>query len=97
MCKILYSPIEELGVSLSSIQVGLSETEFWMSCLQYPTEQIESIVASSFFPKLARTPVHVSNWHGMLMGFADLLFECDGKFYVLDYKTNTLGLDLKDY
>jgi len=97
MCKILYSPIEELGVSLSSIQVGLSETEFWMSCLQYPTAQIESIVASSFFPKLARTPVHVSNWHGMLMGFADLLFECDGKYYVLDYKTNTLGLDLKDY
>jgi exodeoxyribonuclease V beta subunit len=29
--------------------------------------------------------------HGMLLGFADLVFEHQGKFWVLDYKSNYLG------
>lgn len=29
--------------------------------------------------------------HGFLVGFIDLFFEYDGKFWVLDYKTNTLN------
>jgi len=29
--------------------------------------------------------------HGMLMGFADLVFEHEGRFWVLDYKSNHLG------
>ena len=34
---------------------------------------------------------------GMLTGFADLIFEHDGRFHVLDYKTNWLGTRLRDY
>lgn len=30
---------------------------------------------------------------GMLKGFIDLTFECNGKFYVLDWKSNHLGSD----
>ena len=34
---------------------------------------------------------------GFLKGFIDLTFEYDGKFYLLDYKTNHLGDSLQDY
>jgi exodeoxyribonuclease V beta subunit len=33
----------------------------------------------------------------MLTGFADLIIEWDGRFHVLDYKTNWLGARLRDY
>ncbi len=35
--------------------------------------------------------------NGQLIGFIDLIFEHEGKFYVLDYKTNWLGTNLSDY
>ena len=34
---------------------------------------------------------------GMLTGFADLIFEHEGRYHVLDYKTNWLGTRLRDY
>jgi exodeoxyribonuclease V beta subunit len=34
---------------------------------------------------------------GMLTGFADLIFVFDGRYHVLDYKTNWLGNRLRDY
>jgi exodeoxyribonuclease V beta subunit len=35
--------------------------------------------------------------NGMLTGFADLIVQWDGRFHVLDYKTNWLGARLVDY
>jgi exodeoxyribonuclease V beta subunit len=35
--------------------------------------------------------------NGMLTGFADLIVEWEGRFHVLDYKTNWLGAHLRDY
>jgi exodeoxyribonuclease V beta subunit len=34
---------------------------------------------------------------GVLKGFIDLIFEFEGKYYVLDYKSNHLGDNLTDY
>jgi exodeoxyribonuclease V beta subunit len=36
-------------------------------------------------------------WSGFLRGFIDLVFEHDGKFFVLDYKSNHLGAHAEDY
>ena len=35
--------------------------------------------------------------NGMLGGFIDLVFTWDGRYHVLDYKTNWLGTSLADY
>ena len=35
--------------------------------------------------------------NGMLTGFADLIFAYGGRYHVLDYKTNRLGVRLADY
>ena len=35
--------------------------------------------------------------NGMLTGYIDLVFQQNGKFYLLDYKSNWLGASLQDY
>ncbi len=35
--------------------------------------------------------------HGFLRGFVDLVFVSDGRYYVVDYKSNFLGRDFGDY
>jgi len=35
--------------------------------------------------------------HGYMRGFIDLVFEHEGKYYLLDWKTNHLGYDIRDY
>ncbi|HST27798.1 MAG TPA: PD-(D/E)XK nuclease family protein, partial [Rudaea sp.] len=44
-------------------------------------------------------PAHLraNELRGMLTGFADLIFVFDGRYHVLDYKTNRLGTRLSDY
>ena len=44
------------------------------------------------FDRLDFAPVE-----GYLKGFIDLVFEADGRFYLLDYKSNWLGDQLQDY
>lgn len=34
---------------------------------------------------------------GMMTGFIDLLFEHNGRYYILDWKSNYLGFELEDY
>ena len=34
---------------------------------------------------------------GYMRGFIDLVFEVDGRYYIVDYKTNRLGNTLQDY
>lgn len=35
----------------------------------------------------------VADWHGLLGGFIDLVFEADGRYWLLDWKSNRLGSD----
>jgi exodeoxyribonuclease V beta subunit len=39
----------------------------------------------------ARPALPKRELHGMLKGFCDLVFERDGRYWVLDYKSNALG------
>lgn len=38
-----------------------------------------------------------SGWHGYLRGFIDLVVEADGRYWVLDWKSNRLGADDQAY
>jgi exodeoxyribonuclease V beta subunit len=42
-------------------------------------------------PGIPRPELQASELHGMLMGFMDLVFEHNGRYWVLDYKSNALG------
>ncbi len=56
-------------------------------CPEYRAINLEQICASLQFKPVA----------GMVRGFIDMVFEYDGRYYILDWKSNHLGSQLQDY
>ena len=48
-------------------------------------------------PHVVPASLDATTLNGMLTGFADLIVQWNGRFHVLDYKTNWLGARLNDY
>lgn len=66
----------------------LRELEFHLPCALLTPAQL-SIYAGA--------GLHFEPHRGILKGFIDLVFEHDGRFYVLDWKSNHLGPDTASY
>lgn len=71
----------------------IKEMPFYFRLRPGSTEQINTILADS--PVTA--PVSPRSIKGYLTGFIDLVCRHEGKFYIMDYKTNWLGTRLADY
>jgi exodeoxyribonuclease V beta subunit len=71
----------------------LKEMGFCFQLRCQSTERINTILAeeSTF------TPLGYKSMRGYLTGFIDLICQYDGKYYILDYKTNFLGEMMADY
>jgi len=87
------------GMSLGSLTPSAcrKEMEFFipvtgMNALQLDRISREHDAVSRVAPMIQDRPLK-----GMLKGFIDLLFEYQGRYYVLDYKSNYLGDDFADY
>ncbi len=52
---------------------------------------IDALVRSHVLPGRDRGPVQPTVLEGMLTGFLDLVFEHEGRYFVLDYKSNRLA------
>ena len=74
-------------------QKCMKEMNFYFHLKKGQTGQINHILAGD------RTvlPLLEKEIAGYLKGFIDLVFECDGVFYIADYKTNNLGDSLASY
>ncbi|OOF69765.1 exodeoxyribonuclease V subunit beta [Rodentibacter caecimuris] len=46
---------------------------------------------------LPTMPLQISDMKGMVRGIIDLVFRYNGKYYLLDYKSNYLGRSIEDY
>ncbi len=73
------------------------EMEFWFSLTQVPTRRLDKLVQQYTLGGAERAPLLAEDLNGMLKGFIDLVFEHDGRYYVLDYKSNWLGADASGY
>ncbi len=62
-------------------------------------EAISCDTLNSILSQYRAEPSHLQfdDLQGMLKGFIDLTFEWEGKFYIIDYKTNYLGDQFEDY
>ena len=69
----------------------LPEMEFWLPAQRIEARAIDAQCRMHLLPGLDRPALADRQLHGMLMGFADLVFEHQGKYWVLDYKSNHLG------
>lgn len=75
----------------------LPEMEFWLPAQRIEAKEIDAQCRQHLLPGLGRPSLPERQLHGMLMGFADLVFEHQGRYWVLDYKSNYLGDDDASY
>lgn len=88
--------IGDITFSLTEIPVAkrLNELEF-----MFPMLQEESVQALVALLRHYDTGIQdkYQQLNGMMTGFIDLLFEHEGRFYILDWKSNYLGFTVNDY
>lgn len=78
-------------VALADLQHYQPELEFWFEARQVDVRLIDRLVCQHVLPGVARPALSRDTLNGMFKGFIDLVFEHDGRYYVVDYKSNWLG------
>jgi len=74
--------------SLASLTSYKAELEFWFAASDVPTRAIDALLQQWLWPTEPRPALQPRTVNGMLKGFIDLTFEQDGRYHVLDYKSN---------
>lgn len=85
------------SVALTELTSYQVELEFWLAAQRVNTQAIDALVSKHLLPGLERPALDTDTLNGMLKGFIDLAFEHQGRFYVLDWKSNYLGPNDSDY
>jgi exodeoxyribonuclease V beta subunit len=67
------------------------EPEFHLEAHHVDVSHLDRLIQAHILPGQQRPALAAKQLNGMLKGFIDLLFEYNGKYYVLDYKSNWLG------
>ncbi len=80
-------------VSLANMATLRPELEFWFESRNVSVRKLDQLVTAHTLNGADRPRVEETRFNGMLKGFIDLVFEHNGQYYVLDYKSNTLGED----
>ncbi len=79
------------SVSLANLTSLRPELEFWFESRNVSIAKLDQLVQHNTLNDADRPQAEESRFNGMLKGFIDLVFEHNGQYYVLDYKSNTLG------
>jgi len=92
--SLLTTPLKLEGdarVSLAELTVYQPELEFWFETQRVDVRQIDALVQRHVLPGVPRPALLPDRLNGMFKGFIDLVFEHQGRYYVVDYKSNWLG------
>jgi exodeoxyribonuclease V beta subunit len=84
-------------VSLAGVGDYIAEMEFWLGADNVDVGALDRIVRAHTLDQAPRPVLEPVRINGMLKGFIDLVFEHQGRYYVLDYKSNRLGDDDASY
>jgi exodeoxyribonuclease V beta subunit len=107
--RVLSAPLQGAGQSLTLGQVEQQnkqvELEFHFPISRLTTERLQQLIKKGLtagdeslvhlgerFDRLAFKPIA-----GFMHGFIDLVFRHNGKYYIVDWKTNNLGPAYADY
>ena len=99
MQRILATPLNESGVSLNQLSPAdcRTELEFYLPISRLLTaDDLDQVVRKDPL-SVDCPPLDFYQVRGMLKGFIDLVFCWQGKYYLLDYKSNWLGEDGSAY
>jgi exodeoxyribonuclease V beta subunit len=91
------TPLPAVGAPLSGLHAAMPELEFWFPSDGLRAQALDALCRRHVLPGQPRPELPQRVMRGMLMGFADLVFEQDGRYGVIDYKSNALGTRDGDY
>ena len=74
-----------------------AELEFWIEAHAVNTQTLDRLVQRYTLDAAPRLPLAHDQLNGMLKGFIDLIIEHQGRYYIVDYKSNYLGRDAAAY
>ncbi len=101
LTAVVNAPLPGPGASLAQLERVLPEMEFWLPAQRLPAQDIDALCRAHLLPDAPAHPPRPTlpqrELHGLLMGFADLVVQHAGRFWVLDYKSNQLGSTASAY
>ncbi|MBF0449549.1 MAG: exodeoxyribonuclease V subunit beta [Candidatus Magnetomorum sp.] len=78
----------------------INELGFHFPVTQIQTNEISAILETIPWVRRSRIPLYSLDFYqvkGMMKGFIDMIFVYQNKYYIVDWKSNFLGPELKDY
>jgi exodeoxyribonuclease V beta subunit len=93
---------ENLSLSRINRSKRLNELEFYYPVSQITPQGLHKILAQGEHTTLhssfeASHRLSFSPVRGFMKGYIDMIFEYEGRYYLVDYKSNMLGADSNDY
>jgi exodeoxyribonuclease V beta subunit len=79
-----------LSLSQLNTQNAWPEMGFTFKTHGVSTLYMDQLISTSLHPNKARPALQAQQLNGLLTGFMDIVFEHQGRYYVLDYKSNKL-------
>ena len=93
LSRVVATPLRGPEAPLHALHTLLPEMEFWLPAERLHAREVDALCQQHLLGGTHRPQLPDAQLHGMLMGFADLVFEHEGRYWVLDYKSNHLGAD----
>lgn len=84
-------------LSLDALQASSPEMEFWLPVSRVDVQSLDSLVCRNTFAAASRPHLASMSLDGMFKGFMDLVLMHEGRYYVVDYKSNWLGPNNASY
>ena len=99
LTEIAATPLQPLGVPLASLSQAqtLPEMEFWFPSAELHSTHIDALCSQHLLAGQPRPVLAARTLRGMIKGYIDLVFEYEGRYWLVDYKSNALGLRDADY
>jgi len=87
------------GLRLAQLSAAarVAEFEFQLPLRSVPVRALRALCARHGHADVVPGSLQAETLNGMLTGFIDLVFAHAGRYHVLDYKSNWLGMRLTDY
>lgn len=96
---LLQAPLSDnLSLAKISKEQRLNELPFYLPIRQNITAKKLDSIAKKYDPlSQCCEPLDFATVQGMLKGFIDMIFQWQGKYYLVDYKSNYLGESVDHY
>lgn len=73
------------------------EMEFLFAASRVDVSALDQLVQTAIAPGVPRPELPAERLNGLFKGYMDLVLEQEGRYYVVDYKSNWLGADASAY